>query len=324
MIRFANKEDIQKIMKFIDEHWKKNHILAKDRAFFEYFYIHNGRLCFAISLSKNNEINGILGYVPYNQEHSLISLALWKALPTDEGFVGLELLEYLMDELNTQRITVVGVNIDTSGDLYEYFDFELGRMNHWYRLAPGEQYCIADISDGYIESNIEESHLRMDELMSVSELPTDILCDERANLKTKEYFAWHYFGHPVYKYHVLAFKDNQTEACKIIVVVRIQSVGNSSCLKVVDIIGDYNFFPEVSQHLDAFMISHSCEFMDCYYTGIETNIFKKAGWRDVYAGNNIIPEWFAPYERRNVDINYSSSEKGVVLFKGDGDQDRPN
>ena len=38
-IRLANENDIDSIMTFIDEHWKKNHILAVDRELFKYEYL---------------------------------------------------------------------------------------------------------------------------------------------------------------------------------------------------------------------------------------------------------------------------------------------
>ena len=41
-IRFAKYEDIAEIMDFFDKHWKRGHILARDRNYFEYeFYRHD-------------------------------------------------------------------------------------------------------------------------------------------------------------------------------------------------------------------------------------------------------------------------------------------
>lgn len=39
---------------------------------------------------------------------------------------------------------------------------------------------------------------------------------------------------------------------------------------------------------------------------------------------NIIPNYLSPYEKSNVDIHYCSSDPKVILFRGDGDQDRLN
>lgn len=39
---------------------------------------------------------------------------------------------------------------------------------------------------------------------------------------------------------------------------------------------------------------------------------------------NIIPTYFEPFVQKNIDIWFQSSEKGLCIFKADGDQDRPN
>ena len=40
---------------------------------------------------------------------------------------------------------------------------------------------------------------------------------------------------------------------------------------------------------------------------------------------DIVPNHFEPFERRNATVRFAlKSERPAVLFKGDGDQDRPN
>ena len=39
----------------------------------------------------------------------------------------------------------------------------------------------------------------------------------------------------------------------------------------------------------------------------------------------IIPNYYEPFEQKNIDINFSTNiHEGFRMFKGDGDQDRPN
>ena len=68
----------------------------------------------------------------------------------------------------------------------------------------------------------------------------------------------------------------------------------------------------------------SLTFKPSYETGINDDIFYSAGWRKVEEEGNIIPDYFSPFEHRKVDIFYATSKADAVLFKGDGDQDRPN
>ena len=42
-------------------------------------------------------------------------------------------------------------------------------------------------------------------------------------------------------------------------------------------------------------------------------------------GQNIIPDYFEPFERRNVKLDFFTDLKEpFCMFKGDGDQDRPS
>ena len=69
--------------------------------------------------------------------------------------------------------------------------------------------------------------------------------------------------------------------------------------------------------------------MDIYSYGVPIDIIEKAGFLDRQEYDNlIIPNYFEPFERKNVDLRYAykvkESSDPVRLFKADGDQDRPN
>lgn len=54
------------------------------------------------------------------------------------------------------------------------------------------------------------------------------------------------------------------------------------------------------------------------------DLFKQGGWVKREETSNIIPNYFSPFEMKNIEIYYFSSDEDIILFKGDGDQDRPN
>ena len=69
--------------------------------------------------------------------------------------------------------------------------------------------------------------------------------------------------------------------------------------------------------------------MDIYSYGISKKILKKAGYINRYNVKNlIVPNYFEPFVRENVDIfcafKTSLNKKKIKLFKGDGDGDRPS
>lgn len=318
MIKFATKNDITDIMDFIENHWKHGHILATNRKFFEYLYITDkDRVNFAISKDNENKINGVIGYIPYDKSHSVISLALWKALNAQDSFIGMELFEFLMTELDTKLIATVGVNIETSGEIYLFFDYEVGTMNHYFRLNDTNEYKIAKVNDKLIPE-IKSNSVSVKELKSADEIPEDFKYDTNAIPKSIDYIKRRYFAHPVFKYVVNLFDDD------LIVITRLQECNSSKCLRIVDILGNYNKIPCITSYFDEYMKENQIEYIDSYNTGIQNENFEKAGFIEIKKSKNIIPEYFSPFEQKNIDIGYSSSKKGIVLFKGDGDMDRPN
>lgn len=93
---------------------------------------------------------------------------------------------------------------------------------------------------------------------------------------------------------------------------------------MVDLLGHYDLLPSFTTTLDAILKKKHYEYADCYVCGVINEIFDNAGWEDVDKADVIIPNYFAPFERKNIDIYYSCKPHGMVILHGDGDQDRPN
>ena len=77
MIRFAEEKDIPAIMRFIDESWRRNHIMSRDRTLFEFQHKWGSEISFVLSETEG-KITGILGYIPYDRKNRDITLAIWK------------------------------------------------------------------------------------------------------------------------------------------------------------------------------------------------------------------------------------------------------
>ena len=82
-IRFARVGETIEIMDFIRLHWAQNHILAHDKALFDFQYLQNKKLNFVLALNSNEKIVGILGFIGYapGLDRQDISLAMWKVIP---------------------------------------------------------------------------------------------------------------------------------------------------------------------------------------------------------------------------------------------------
>ena len=95
-------------------------------------------------------------------------------------------------------------------------------------------------------------------------------------------------------------------------------------IRLVDIIGDVSVIESMANLLDDLLKQYNAEYIDCYETGVAEDLFKQGGWVKREETSNIIPNYFSPFEMKNIEIYYFSSDEDIILFKGDGDQDRPN
>ena len=141
-IRFATKSESKQIMMYIDQYWRKGHILTKDETLFHWQYDGvDDRLNFVLGIEKNESdasesIKGILGFVPYdNSSNKDICLALWNVNKDANGFLGIQLLKYLIDYEPHRAIVCTGINKDTTEKIYNFLGIKVREMIQWYRLG---------------------------------------------------------------------------------------------------------------------------------------------------------------------------------------------
>jgi hypothetical protein len=71
---------------------------------------------------------------------------------------------------------------------------------------------------------------------------------------------------------------------------------------------------------------NNAEYIDCLNHGIKSEVFLNMGFvRAPFNDSTIIPEHLDPLEHKYVPLEYNYMDDiDVIIFKGDGDQDRPN
>ena len=63
-IRLAKISEIPDIMQFINNHWKKNHIMSIDQKLFEYEFVENDTVNVILAIDKDtNTIEAISGFL---------------------------------------------------------------------------------------------------------------------------------------------------------------------------------------------------------------------------------------------------------------------
>ena len=143
-------------------------------------------------------------------------------------------------------------------------------------------------------------------------------------LKTPAYFRTRYARHPVYAYVVVALLDAGRPAG--VIAARIAEHSGRRALRIVDFLGSESVLTRTGPAVQTLLDELGAEYADVYNTGIDSDVFERAGFRRVDPdGLEIVPDHFEPFERRNVRLWYAlKGAQPPVLFKGDADQDRPN
>lgn len=328
MIRFATVEDIDAIMHFIDEYWKKNHILARDKEFFLYQHDMYGEITYIISEDDESKVlQGILGYIPYSEKKRDIMLALWKVNHTADPALGIKMLQFLTQNADVRSISCPGIRKKTKG-IYEYLGYRTGKMEQWYRLNKKESYTVAVVENDMIPDNRSEIKNQLVLISSFEKLrklfPFEKYSFENQKpYKSESYIRKRYFEHPSYQYQVYGIEE-ETGKIDAVVVFRVQECNCSKVLRLVDCIGEYEKIGTITDEIDKLMNMLDVEYTDLYETGLSGSTLEQAGFLRVASSGNIIPNFFAPYEQENIDIWYCSTKQDIVLFKADGDQDRPS
>lgn len=329
-IRFAKYDDIPFIMQFIDSFWKKGHILAANRKVFEWQYRNQDDVNFVIGLDQERKIQGILGFIPYDTTlKSDVALALWKA-NSNNGFLGIKLLVFLMENYPHRNIFCTGINVKTTAAIYQGLGMQVGVMRHWYRLRQKNSYVVAKIVSAVIPPILPEEkvmNIVWKKIINFEEISSQFdfsAVDFKKSVpyKSASYVKKRYFEHPSYNY--LLYGVWEKEKLSSVFVIRVQDYNGVKVLRFIDCIGSVKNILKATSKLDELLSQYDAEYIDMYEIGLSEELLRASGWCLVRETENVIPNYFEPYEQRNIDIYYCSSNSDAILFKGDGDQDRPN
>ena len=324
-IRFSTEQDIPAVMKFIDAHWKKGHILGNNKELFCYEWLRKGKVSVALALDSE-EIVGMEGFIPYGEKNRDVMMTLWKVIKTGNPLLGMAGVDFIRNNADARTISCPGINAKTT-ELYQYLGFTTGKMNQWYRLnSQISNYKIASVNNSYVlPVSATKYHLvKFNDFETLVKMFSfvDYYASNPCPLKESWYIEHRYFQHPIYQYEVYGITADT--ACRAILVFRTQEAQGSRCLRLVDVIGDTSLLYQVTAQIDELLQIGNFEYVDFYEKGMDADAMKMSGWQMVAGSNNIIPNYFSPFVQDNIDILYFTSEPDMKLFKADGDQDRPN
>jgi hypothetical protein len=345
-IGICQLSDIPALQEFIHRIVREQHILSISRELL--CWLHENRsekqLNFFIAKRPDSkEIIGIVGFTPF--EHFDPELRPLKVVYTSLWFIdldcnirglGLQLFSHMLKQLQADAYIGLAMT-DEALAMHRLLGFKTGYINHFYMVNQQmKQFHLVDRFDG----NYVSDHAETPSQTLVERIPEDRFLEETRSLqkwdgiypeKTPTYFRNRYTDHPIYNYDLYAISAE--EGTQAVIVIRKASAEGAHALRVVDYIGNPEALIGTQKSFQEILTKQEAEYIDFYNYGFEDTVFAGAGFlKQSESTQVVIPDHFEPFEKRNITISYaykiakdrSDLEDRLVLFKGDGDQDRPS
>jgi hypothetical protein len=340
--KLCDKTYREQLQKFISENWKYNHILATNKKLLDWQYMNkNGDYNFVLALDSE-KIIGILGFIPSDFFHEHINvkkyeccLALWSIKKNSNiAGLGIGMIQYLKKFFNLNFIYTLGLS-DDAIQIYNALKYSVCQLQHFIKINQEKKQF--EILKNYEDLNINYSSINnknyfLSEVNSLNELKLIFLNlpNEYQNLrKDFIYLKNRYYKHPFYKYRFMLISKKKPEC---IIVMREVTYKSSTALRIIDCIGNISAISFISSFLDRILSDENHEYIDLLQFGINKQVLHKAGFFGINDLNTlVVPNNFEPFEQKNKkiyfafkDYNKETQDYKIYLFKGDGDQDRPN
>lgn len=334
-IRFCKKEELPSVIDFIKTHWQSDHIFVKSLEIlnFQHYDSVLSRYNFIIGLNTlTNEIDGLIGIIPLCQFDSELAInkdtwgGIWKVRTdvknNEISNLGSSLFS-IFDSYSSHGS--IGMS-KIAKFLHKIRKYKIGVLNQYYILNNKvHEFKIANNVDFGLPHIFEagNSKIQIKQIDDVSLCQDSDFKEIYVPRKSIKYLYNRFQKHPIYKYNFWEIIDSKSKA---IIVTRKIRVSNSSILRIVDVYGRLEKFGSLVEQFQNILNKENAEYIDILNFGIAEEIFYKLGFNKLdVKGNMIIPNYFEPFLRENIEINcaYRGTDE-YVIFKADSDQDRPS
>ena len=341
-IRLARETDKVALVRFIDQHWKKNHIFVTCNELLKWQHYDEVRRSYNFVIGVHREtqvIHAILGFIPLSQfddeidRQHLCWMAIWKVQDAARGSgLGRRLLSYLEETIKPVIFSTVAAS-EMTLPMYRARGYETGRLNHHYILNPEKsefQLVVnANTSNPRAATDRTNTKKRIEpasESAILNKMADCFLAQQHLPHKTPSYIINRYLRHPFYLYQAYAIKEELITTG--IILTRVCSHNGSRAIRIVDFIGPSDSLGGLNNEWLSLLSSVDAEYIDFYSAGIsEKNLLSSGFIRRESGDSVIIPNLFEPFSQINVDIDYMINtlpNQSYRIVKGDSDQDRPS
>ena len=334
--RLAEYTDQQRIIDFINANFDWKLPLINRPEFFGYYYC-GMRLQFVLA-ERGEELLSVAGYILANNSQTPdLWVSVWVAKKGENG-VGLELMDAIPRLTGARVVACNNIRPKTCA-FYRFLGWHADRVPHYYRLAPRANAAAYKLCRPAVPAGMEASAYQPEILPVHGDLTLDRVSTvprlhglglpETSHTPRKDlsYLALRYFDCPFLRYDVWSVHENSKLLAYLVTrVVNSGEQGEIPVLRIVDYIGADAVLPRLGKAMDALLMQSGAEYADCYCAGIPAEIFAAAGFSErKEADTTIIPNYLTPPLYENTDYYYFTNQpEDFVLFKADGDQDRPN
>lgn len=335
-VKKVPSNEVEKLVSFIDNHWKKGHALVKSRALLDFQHYNKADDTYNFIVAENNETkdyDALVGFIPTSQYDSQLVEngdywgAIWKFredVSNDEiNNVAFYIWKRIFKQPFFHSYAAIGIS-QIAKRIYEVSRIPVAVLNHYYIANESvDGFEIgAKLQKGNPGLLPKKAYIREIDIETIDE---ECITAVYRPFKSIEYLKNRYKNHPIYKYTFLGVYIDKLNA---IFVVRKVEVGESSILRVVDVLGDLSVLGNIYDEIQVKLKESSSEYLDLMNYGINKDVFSNMGFQllDIEQEKIVLPNYFEPFEKRNVaiEIAYKAQYEGYVAFKGDSDQDRPN
>lgn len=332
-ISICKRNEIDDVADFIDHYWKKEHALVKSRTLMDWQYFNelSNTYNFILARSRSSgEIHAIEGFIPTTQFDPDIHCpmtwgAIWKTRSdVAPPGLGMAVKMYREHEYASPFASEIGISEDA-----KKYNKQIGNsifcLEPWYMrnmliqdyklLKPNKPEC-EDIV--YTNMNIEARHISVEEWRKC-----DFNLHSIPPFKSKKYYERRYLKHPFYDYKALLLTDGEEKEA---IFYRVVECNGSRCIFFVDYVGLGHVMRKSHICLAKIMEKNSAEYILFLCCGINKKYLLEAGFKNRKNSDDIVPVYYEPFLRQNVDILCASRSNEITWpsFKGDADQDRPN